>query len=106
MGDREDRGRALAELLEVYRQSGFEPTVNELPDYLPLVLEFLAASPDSETHSLVRRCLAAIPTLAGRLKEGGSIFAAPLELLTGVFCETADVPPSPGGDFSAGASGG
>jgi len=44
MGDREDRGRALADLLAVYLQAGFEPAVGELPDFLPLMLEFLAAS--------------------------------------------------------------
>jgi nitrate reductase molybdenum cofactor assembly chaperone len=46
MGDREDRGRALAELLEVYLRAGFEPAVNELPDFLPLMLEFMAGTAD------------------------------------------------------------
>lgn len=105
MGDREDRGRALAELLQVYRQSGFEPAVNELPDYLPLLLEFLAASPQSENHTLVRRCLAAVPVIAGHLREGGSMFVVPLELLSGVFPETAGGSLSPGGSSPAGASG-
>jgi nitrate reductase molybdenum cofactor assembly chaperone NarJ/NarW len=92
MGDREERGPALAQLLEVYRQAGFEPAVNELPDYLPLLLEFLSASPGADTHALVQRCLTAVPAIAGRLKQGDSMFAVPLELLSGMFPEILIVP--------------
>jgi nitrate reductase delta subunit len=105
MGDREDRGRALAELLEVYLQAGFEPTVNELPDFLPLILEFMAASSATEPHALILRCLAALPAVAGRLKEIGSPYAVPLELLCGVFPETTDVPLSTAGVTPYAASG-
>jgi nitrate reductase delta subunit len=105
MGDREDRGRALADLLAVYLQAGFEPAVNELPDFLPLLLEFMAAAPQAETHAPVMRCLAAVPALAGRLKESGSIYAVPLELLCGVFPATTDVTLSPAGAAPARDSG-
>jgi nitrate reductase delta subunit len=106
LGDCEDRGRALAELLEAYLKAGFEPAVNELPDFLPLLLEFLAATPQAETHAPILRCLAAVPVLAGRLKESGSLYAVPLELLCGVFSETTDVPRSPAGHTPTGAQGG
>jgi nitrate reductase molybdenum cofactor assembly chaperone NarJ/NarW len=105
MGDREDRGRALAELLEVYLRAGFEPAVNELPDFLPLMLEFLAAAAPDEPHALILRCLSAVPVIAGRLKETDSLYAVPLELVCGVFPETTDVPLSPAGAAPAGASG-
>lgn len=101
MGDREDRGRALAELLDLYRQAGFEPAVSELPDYLPLLLEFLSASPQAEAHTLVRRCLRVVPAITGRLRETGSLYAAPLELLSRVLPETADVFPLPAGAAGA-----
>jgi nitrate reductase delta subunit len=101
LGDREDRGRALAELLDLYRRAGFEPAVSELPDYLPLVLEFLAVSPEAETHGLVRRCLSAVPAITGRLREAGSLYAAPLEILGGAVREPADGHPSPAGASGA-----
>ena len=85
MGDREDRGRALADLLAVYLQAGFEPAVNELPDFLPLMLEFLAAAAPDAPHALIRRCLATVPAIAARLKESGSPYAGPLELVSGIF---------------------
>jgi nitrate reductase delta subunit len=96
MGNREDRGRALAELLEVYHQAGFEPAVNELPDFLPLVLEFMATAPQAETQAPILRCLAAVPALAGRLRESGSMYAVPLELLSAALPEVSDLPRSPG----------
>jgi nitrate reductase delta subunit len=88
MGNREDRGRALSELIEVYRQAGFEPAVNDLPDFLPLLLEFLAAAPQAETQALIQRCLGAVPLIAARLREKGSMYVAPVEVVCGLFPET------------------
>lgn len=105
MGDREDRGRALAELLGIYRQAGFEPAVDELPDYLPLMLEFMAAASPAEPHALIRRCLSAVPALAGRLKANDSAYAVLLELLCDALPETADVSRPPAGASPAGAPG-
>jgi nitrate reductase delta subunit len=91
MGDREDRGRALAELLGIYRRAGFEPAVDDLPDFLPLLLEFLTASPQAEVHPLVERCLSVLPAMTGRLRENGSLYAPLLELLCGAVNQTAQV---------------
>lgn len=88
MGDREDRGRALAGLIEIYHQAGFEPAAGDLPDYLPLMLEFLAMTPESINAPLISRCLAAVSGLAGRLRERGSMYAVPLEMTQEVFPET------------------
>lgn len=100
MGDREERGRALAALSDLYRQAGYEPLAGELPDFLPLLLEFLAISPEAETHGLVQRCLSAVPAITGRLAEAGSPYAAPLQLLSRVLRDAAD-----GFLSAAGASG-
>jgi nitrate reductase delta subunit len=105
MGDREDRGRSLVELLEVYRQAGFEPAVNELPDFLPLMLEFLAASSPAEPHPLILRCLAAMPAVAGHLRKAGSPYAVPLELLCEALPATTNIPLSPDAATPAGAPG-
>lgn len=88
MGDREDRGRALAELLEIYRKAGFEPAGNELPDFLPMMLEFMAAAPQSAIHPLIGRCLSVLPAITGCLRENGSLYAPLLEMLCGVVPES------------------
>lgn len=44
-GDTRNRGPAMVELVAVYDANGFAMAGNELPDYLPLVLEFCAVAP-------------------------------------------------------------
>ena len=41
-GESRDRGQAMVDLMGQYEQAGFEIGVKELPDYLPMYLEFLA----------------------------------------------------------------
>jgi nitrate reductase molybdenum cofactor assembly chaperone NarJ/NarW len=41
-GESRDRGQAMVNLLQLYQSHGFEMDVHELPDYIPLFLEFLA----------------------------------------------------------------
>ncbi|HWJ83828.1 MAG TPA: nitrate reductase molybdenum cofactor assembly chaperone [Cellulomonas sp.] len=43
-GDTRRRGNALVRFVEAYRAAGWEVTGSELPDYLPMVLEFSARS--------------------------------------------------------------
>jgi nitrate reductase delta subunit len=45
-GDKRYRGRELLALREEYRRHGLEASRRELPDYLPLMLEFAAAVPE------------------------------------------------------------
>ena len=45
-GDKPERGRALAALTELYADAGLEPVGGELPDNVPVVLEFMAEGPD------------------------------------------------------------
>lgn len=45
LGDSRRRGQALVELRTLLRAAGFEEATEELPDYLPLLLEFLAHAP-------------------------------------------------------------
>ncbi len=69
LGDSEDRGKALAGLLWVYHRAGFDAAIGELPDYLPLMLEFLAVCPEPEDAGLLWSCLGAVAGLALRLTE-------------------------------------
>jgi nitrate reductase assembly molybdenum cofactor insertion protein NarJ len=66
----------------------------------------MAAAPQAETPAPILRCLAAVPALAGRLKESGSLYAVPLELLSAAVPEAADFPLSAGESPPTGASGG
>ncbi|HUO71460.1 MAG TPA: nitrate reductase molybdenum cofactor assembly chaperone [Solirubrobacteraceae bacterium] len=53
-GDRRERGLVLLRLRQLYRAAGLPTDEGELPDYLPLMLEFAAAA-DPERGGLVLR---------------------------------------------------
>ncbi len=55
-GESRDRGGAMVSLLETYREAGFEPATSELPDHLPVLLEFLASRPAEEAREVLGRC--------------------------------------------------
>lgn len=41
-GDSKDRGQAMVDMLEFYKENGMQLSANELPDYIPVFLEFLS----------------------------------------------------------------
>jgi nitrate reductase molybdenum cofactor assembly chaperone NarJ/NarW len=49
-GESRDRGGAMVSLIETYREGGFEPATTELPDHLPVLLEFLSTRPSREAQ--------------------------------------------------------
>lgn len=70
-GDTRARGMALLALKHVYREAGHEPPGDELPDYLPLMLEFAAVAPDPGARVL-GQCRAGLELLRTGLREAGS----------------------------------
>src|SRR6185312_2998556 len=50
MGDSRERGPAMVHLVEEYRRFGLEATSRELPDFLPVFLEFLSLIPPEEAQ--------------------------------------------------------
>ncbi|MBP7971371.1 MAG: nitrate reductase molybdenum cofactor assembly chaperone [Candidatus Nanopelagicales bacterium] len=51
-GDTRRRGMALWRFKETYRLAGWSVEGGELPDYLPVLLEFAASGPDEESAAL------------------------------------------------------
>jgi len=41
-GESRDRGQAMVEMINVYKENGYELSARELPDFIPLFLEFLS----------------------------------------------------------------
>lgn len=48
-GDTRKRGMSMVAFKTAYRTAGFTPSEDELPDYLPMVLDFAALSPRGQT---------------------------------------------------------
>nr|WP_199065698.1 nitrate reductase molybdenum cofactor assembly chaperone [Chromobacterium sp. ASV5] len=74
-GEDRARGQAMVDLIEEYRTRGFEPAANELPDYLPLFLEFLSLCEADEAGRLLGDAAHVIGHVAGKLGESGSDYA-------------------------------
>jgi nitrate reductase molybdenum cofactor assembly chaperone NarJ/NarW len=84
LGDSRRRGQALVELRAMLRASGFEEATEELPDYLPLLLEFLAYAPaDTPLDALERRLAAVCDRISTNL-DADSLYRAVFVALCGV----------------------
>lgn len=86
-----ERGAALLELRQAYRRSGAEVRLDELPDYLPLMLEVAAHVPAARALLVAER--AALEGLAAALKERESPFAFVLGAALAVLPTTSDRDP-------------
>ena len=49
-GESRDRGQAMVDLAQLYEKHGLAVSANELPDFMPLFLEFLSAIPSAEAR--------------------------------------------------------
>lgn len=74
-GESRDRGGAMVDLIENYRENGFEPATSELPDHLPVLLEFLAMRPESEAQEVLEDAAHILEALRVRLEKRESAYA-------------------------------
>lgn len=104
-GESRDRGGAMVSLIETYRAAGFEPATTELPDHLPVLLEFLSTRPFAEVQEILADAAHIFDALSKRLgrRESGydATFAAlsqlagtqaDLEAVTGLLEQPDDDP--------------
>ena len=80
-GESRDRGQAMVDLLKLYEEAGYSPTPRELPDYLPLFLEFASTRPPREALALVGQPATVLAALRERLAKRGSAYEAVLAAL-------------------------
>ena len=78
-GEERDRGSAMVDLLEEYRRHGFELGDDELPDYLPALLEFFSHISPDEAQKLLGDAIHVINHIGKNLRTAGSPYAAVLE---------------------------
>ena len=66
-GESRERGPAMVGLVELYRAHGLEMEANDLPDYLPVFLEFLSVIADAEAASLIGEAAHVLEAISARL---------------------------------------
>ncbi|MFV0473959.1 MAG: nitrate reductase molybdenum cofactor assembly chaperone [Pikeienuella sp.] len=83
-GESRDRGGAMVSLLETYREKGFEPVTSELPDHLPVLLEYLSTLEAAEAREVLADAAHIFEALHARLARRdsayGAVFAALLQI--------------------------
>ncbi|WP_272037120.1 nitrate reductase molybdenum cofactor assembly chaperone [Paenibacillus sp. JJ-100] len=86
-GDERDRGPALIELKRRYEAAGFYMEASELPDYLPMVLEFIAEAPEMDAIGVIHTCYKALVTMTESIAEQNSPYGPLLNLMLQVVPE-------------------
>ena len=87
-GDRRARGQALLRLKRLYRAAGVPLEGSELPDYLPVMLEFAAATSERGGGMVLCEHRAALELLRAALHERGTPYAQVLDAV----CATVGEP--------------
>jgi nitrate reductase delta subunit len=80
-GDSEKRSAALTGLLDTYGSAGWEPAARELPDHLPVLLEFLSVCPEYALR--LQADLETIAGIASILRKTDHPYATLLEMIDG-----------------------
>jgi len=80
-GESRDRGQAMVDLIDAYRKNGFELDARELPDYMPLLLEYLSHRPQAEAKDWLHHIGHIAGMLAARAAERQLPHAVLLEIL-------------------------
>jgi nitrate reductase delta subunit len=83
-GESRDRGQAMVELLKLYSSHGLELTAKELPDHLPVFLEFLSQRPADEAAALLGQAAHVLEALRERLKKRDSNYALVFDALVAI----------------------
>jgi nitrate reductase delta subunit len=89
-GESRDRGQAMVNLALTYRMNGFELSAAEMPDYLPLFLEFLSVIPEVHARRYLTQAIEIVEALRIRLEDRDSTYAALLTALVSLASRQAD----------------
>jgi len=80
-GESRDRGQAMVDLKAMYEQAGLTIAANELPDYVPLLLEYLSLQKLETAREVLGQASHIFAALAERLGQRGSVYKAVFDAL-------------------------
>jgi len=83
-GESRDRGQAMVDLMDLYKTHGFEIDTRELPDFIPMYLEYLSYRPQEEAENGILDVAHILALVGARLEDRdsgyGLLFRALLDL--------------------------
>lgn len=80
-GESRDRGQAMIDLDRLYARAGLRLCRGQLPDYLPVMLEYLALRPTAEVTEMLADCAEILRSIGQELLRRGSPYAAIFRVL-------------------------
>ncbi|SDN50968.1 respiratory nitrate reductase chaperone NarJ [Janthinobacterium sp. OK676] len=95
-GESRDRGQAMVDLMEEYKRHGLQMVGDDLPDFVPLFLEFLAQLDEAVSAPLLGDAVHVLAHIGRKLTANGSPYAPVftlLERLSPVAAEMLAEPP-------------
>jgi nitrate reductase delta subunit len=102
-GDSRDRGPAMIDLAQTYERAGLYLSDSELPDYLPVVLEYASTQPPREARAFLRETAHIVRLIFSALLQRQSPYAAVLGAvldIAGESCERVPIAEEPALDES------
>ncbi len=88
-GDSRDRGPAMIDLTQTYEKAGLFLGPDELPDYLPVVLEFVSTQPPKEARAFLGEIAHIINAIFNALQQRNSPYASVIGALLELSGEAA-----------------
>ncbi|HVO88334.1 MAG TPA: nitrate reductase molybdenum cofactor assembly chaperone [Casimicrobiaceae bacterium] len=88
-GDSRDRGQAMVDLVDIYQRGGLQLSTRELPDHLPVLLEYLSTRPYVEVREMLVDCAHLLRAIGDALVKRQSPYAAILGALLEIAGEDA-----------------
>ncbi|MCM2294905.1 nitrate reductase molybdenum cofactor assembly chaperone [Rhodoferax sp.] len=80
-GDSRDRGPAMIDLAQTYEKAGLFLGPDEMPDYLPVVLEFVSTQPPKEARAFLGEMAHIFNAIFSALQQRNSPYASVLGAL-------------------------
>lgn len=75
-GESRDRGQAMIDLIAEYKKAGLDISQRELPDYIPLFLEFISTQGEANARGWLQDVSHILALLKVRLEQRDSDYAA------------------------------
>lgn len=95
-GESRERGAAMVNLLQEYESHGLRIGAAELPDYVPLFLEYLSLLPEAAARELLGEAVHVLAHIGAKLAANGSPYAGvftALQALSPVEAEAVEEAP-------------
>lgn len=80
-GESRERGQAMVDLLQEYRAHGLEIGAAELPDFVPLFLEYLSLLPEAEAREMLGDAVHVLALIGRKLERNGSPYHTAFKVL-------------------------